>query len=422
MSFRQKKQKQCMSDKRMTVTAKHNQVLDKFKQRHEKVLPQKEKQLATVQKKLSKLGLQMQKQNFSSFEHNMMYRLQKTETKLLAEIDEIKSKRTENKYHLKTAFIVSEYLKNLEQPTFSRKKKKTGQSKKGVLSFFASSKSKTPEPEKSTKPVATKTKKPVSSGENAIISKIEKGRKRGEILDIYMRCIDKDYVPEQKYSPKYRGCVNCAETFDIEYDYTLGTNVCGSCGKQLEHFFDPQFTSYKECQDIEISPEFPYKRINHFVEWLAQFQAKENTEIPEHVFLSLEKEFKKNRVYDYKNLTHKFVKDTLKKLGLNKYYEHIPYIIHCFNGLPPPVLSLEMEDTFRRMFLEIQAPFEKCRPPDRKNFLSYSYVFHKFAQLLELDDLLRCFPLLKSREKLYQQDKIWKGICNILLWQFIPSV
>ena len=66
------------------------------------------------------------------------------------------------------------------------------------------------------------------------------------------------------------------------------------------------------------------------------------------------------------------------------------------------------------MFKEIQVPFMKNCPQERKNFLSYSYVLHKFCQLIELDVFLVYFPLLKSREKLQQQDKIWKGICNDL--------
>ena len=74
------------------------------------------------------------------------------------------------------------------------------------------------------------------------------------------------------------------------------------------------------------------------------------------------------------------------------------------------------------MFKEIQIPFMNNCPDDTKNFLSYSYVLHKFCQLLELDDLLSHFPLLKSREKLQQQDKIWENICKDLKWQYIPSV
>ena len=70
----------------------------------------------------------------------------------------------------------------------------------------------------------------------------------------------------------------------------------------------------------------------------------------------------------------------------------------------------------------IQVPFQKFCPKDRKNFLSYAYVLHKFVQLLDLDEYLDCFILLKSREKLHQQDLIWAKICKYLKWEFIPSV
>ena len=74
------------------------------------------------------------------------------------------------------------------------------------------------------------------------------------------------------------------------------------------------------------------------------------------------------------------------------------------------------------MFKEIQMPFMKHCPESRKNFLSYSYVLHKFCELLEFDHLLEYFPLLKSREKLHQQDVIWEKICKDVQWQYIPSL
>ena len=119
--------------------------------------------------------------------------------------------------------------------------------------------------------------------------------------------------------------------------------------------------------------------------------------------------------------THK-LREILKKLKLNKYYEHVPHIINRLNGVPPPTISRETEEELRRMFKEIQMPFHKFCPKDRKNFLSYSYVLHKFMQLLEMDEFLPCFMLLKSREKLHQQDQIWKKICEYLRWEFIASV
>ena len=122
------------------------------------------------------------------------------------------------------------------------------------------------------------------------------------------------------------------------------------------------------------------------------------------------------------DLTSSKVREILKKLKKNKYYEHVPHIINKLNGLPPPIMNRTTEEELRRMFKEIQIPFTKFCPKERKNFLSYSYVLHKFVELLELDQFIDCFILLKSREKLHQQDLIWRQICEYLKWEFIPSV
>ena len=63
----------------------------------------------------------------------------------------------------------------------------------------------------------------------------------------------------------------------------------------------------------------------------------------------------------------------------------------------------------------------KHKPNDRKNFLSYSFVLHKFCELLEFDHLLECFPLHKQLDILMDNDDIWKKICTDLNWDFISS-
>lgn len=116
------------------------------------------------------------------------------------------------------------------------------------------------------------------------------------------------------------------------------------------------------------------------------------------------------------------IKEILKKIRQNKYYEHAAHIKHKLNGLPIPHLEPELEEKLRTMFKLIQPPFLKFMPPSRKNFLSYSYVLHKCIQLLGRDEYLIHFPLLKSREKLHQQDQIWKKICEELHWEFLRSI
>jgi hypothetical protein len=199
-----------------------------------------------------------------------------------------------------------------------------------------------------------------------------------------------------------------------------GKMICEICGDENKILIDSDKPSYKD-PPREIS-YFAYKRINHFNEWLAQFQAKESTDIPKEIYDEILIELKKERILNVNTLSQKKLREILKKLKKNKYYEHIPHIINKLNGIPPPIMTRKTEEELRRMFKEIQIPFQNHCPVERKNFLSYSYILHKFVQLLELDEFIPCFVLLKSREKLHQQDVIWKNICEELKWEFIASI
>ena len=108
------------------------------------------------------------------------------------------------------------------------------------------------------------------------------------------------------------------------------------------------------------------------------------------------------------DITPSKIKSILKALRLNKYYEHIPHILLRISGAPTPNFTPEIEEKLRQMFKMIQIPFFNHAPKTRKNFLSYSYTIHKCLQLLELDEYLKFFPLLRSREKTHQMDVIWK--------------
>lgn len=155
---------------------------------------------------------------------------------------------------------------------------------------------------------------------------------------------------------------------------------------------------------------------------LSQIQGKETTEIPEEIYDAIFMEIKKQRITNMAKLKISKIKEILKKLKWNKYYEHSAHILHKLNGLPIPHLEPELEEKLRSMFRLVQPPFLKYMPPGRKNFLSYSYVIHKSCQLLGRDEYLPSFPLLKSRDKLQQQDQIWKKICEELGWHFIRSI
>lgn len=165
-----------------------------------------------------------------------------------------------------------------------------------------------------------------------------------------------------------------------------------------------------------------YKRINHFKEWCAQVQGKESTDIPEEVFEVVLAEIKKEKIVNSKGITYQKMREILKKLGINKYYEHIYYIIYRINGVPPPHFTPEIEEKLCNMFKDIQGPFLKFCPLGRKNFLSYSYVLYKFMEILGFKECLKLFPLLKARSKLFVQDMVWKNITAELKWPYYSTV
>ena len=197
-----------------------------------------------------------------------------------------------------------------------------------------------------------------------------------------------------------------------------GVLICNLCSRNIPYLIENEKPSYKE-PPKEVC-FYAYKRINHFKEIIAQFQGKETTQIPPEVIENIKQQIKKERI-DLSQITNNKTKEILKKLGYNKYYEHIPFIKDKL-GIKPPIMSPELEDTLFNLFMELQAPYSKFCPDDRVNFLNYYYTAYKLCELLGESQYLEHFPMLKDREKRIDQDIIWKKICEKLDWEFIPTI
>ena len=238
------------------------------------------------------------------------------------------------------------------------------------------------------------------------------------VINDYMCNIDDNFISNKFKNEMNDKCKECSKI--LLYNSSGSELFCNNCGYTEKIMIISEKGSYND--PPREANYFAYKRINHFNEWLAQFQAKETTELPVTIYEDIFNEFKKNINFDINNINYGQIRNILKKLKYNKYYEHIPHLINVLSGVRAPTLDRASEEMLRSLFKEIQIPFMKNCPPTRKNFLSYSYVLHKFCELLEYDHLLPYFTLLKSREKLQQQDKIWNDICKDLQWQYIPSI
>jgi hypothetical protein len=262
------------------------------------------------------------------------------------------------------------------------------------------------------------------SGATKKVANIEvasrKGVQRKDIYKKYLQEVEGSCIDVGKNEMHEKPCSQCGTMYGRIFDESASEEICRKCGA-VEYILSEE-VGFKEEQELEKHIVYSYKRENHFNEWISQFQAKESTHVPEDVIAKLRTEFRKQKVKDLNEITHEKVKSLLKKLNYAKYYEHVPYIASIVSGITPPTMPQELEDKLRIMFHAIQAPFEKHKPINRKNFLSYSFVLYKMCEILSEDQYLPCFPLLKSREKLYVQDQIWEKICHELKWEFIRTV
>jgi hypothetical protein len=242
-------------------------------------------------------------------------------------------------------------------------------------------------------------------------------RNNSNIVQKYLRNVDDIFLDVNTFICQTDICQMCykGELIPLEDE---GILICNICSRSTPYLIENEKPSYKE-PPKEVC-FYAYKRINHFKEILAQFQGKETTQIPLDVIENIKLQIKKERI-EINQITNVKTKEILKKLGYNKYYEHIPFI-NVKLGIKPPIMSPELEETLCNLFVDLQAPYSKFCPDDRVNFLNYYYTAFKLCELLGEDHYLPHFPMLKDKEKRVEQDTIWKKICEDLDWEFIPTI
>ena len=231
----------------------------------------------------------------------------------------------------------------------------------------------------------------------------------------FLAKLDNSLIDVNKYKYNSDICKCNGELIPVQYE---GVKICNKCGITKKYIIEHEKNNYKEAPKEVCF--YAYKRINHFKEILAQFQAKETTQISNDIINNIKGQIKKERL-TLDLLTNTKCKDILNKLGYNKYYEHISFIKDKL-GIRPPVMSQELEEKLCNLFIDIEKQYAKHCPNNRVNFLNYYYVLYKLCELLDETYFLPYFPMLKDPVKRIEQDVIWKKICQELGWKFIPII
>lgn len=346
------------------------------------------------------------------------WQLEREKVQLEKELNSIQKDDKIMDYYLRSGEILFNYYEVQDKikqgiiPSSSNNKAKPG-SILAILEAIAENENLTP-----SVPMQTFATMPDNSGggggENVTFTP-----QRNDLLNKYLLIEDPEMAKiEGDFEDPWTYCEECGTEMNMCLNEAVLT--CPKCGFQENILVDSDKPSYKD--PPRENSYYAYKKINHFNEWLAQFQAKETTEIPQDIYDSILVELKKERITDMSMLKKEKIKEILRKMNKSKYYEHVTHIINRLNGRNAPHMSRENEEKLRHMFREIQPSFVKHKPKGRRNFLSYSYVFYKFCELLEMDEFLSQFSLLKNRDKLYLQDQTWKLICQDMGWQYIRTL
>lgn len=362
-----------------TLDGKHTEIINKFKNDENVIIPKYKTEIENLQERLNKICLNENKTNFSE-KREIEERIKKIKGKIR------KLEKEKKDYYLQNSEFIFSYFEQ-------KKGLEEGQSKTRQLDAFFN-------------------KKKNNNMLNAV------GDKCSDTVKQYLRNVDESFLDINEFIVQKDICPICrkGELIPVEHE---GLVVCNNCSTASKFLVENEKPSYKE-PPKEVC-FYAYRRINHFREVLAQFQAKETTNIPEEVLEAIKNQAKKERI----PLTEEWfdntrAKEMLKKLRLNRYYEHIPYIKDKL-GIRPPVMSPELEEVLCNLFMILQSPYAKFCPDDRSNFLNYYYTGFKLCELVDQRQFLPYFQMLKDDDKLYEQDQIWQKMCEELGWPFIPT-
>ena len=198
--------------------------------------------------------------------------------------------------------------------------------------------------------------------------------------------------------------------------------VCYECGA----FYEKQEFVVTDLSNYKVRHKRIYKRLDHFKEVLCQFQGKEGKHIPPEVIEGIKDNIASPgtpTVKDKGSITLFDIKQSLRKLKLNKYVENIHYIQHVLAGTPLPYIRREAEDKMIRLFKQIERVYASTQHRAnfaRNSFLNYYFVLYKLLESLQ-PELLPRVPLLKTSLRLKQHDTVWRDICEELDWTFRPT-
>ncbi len=188
------------------------------------------------------------------------------------------------------------------------------------------------------------------------------------------------------------------------------TNMCFECGVCFD---EPEYV-VSDLQNYMPRHKRYYNRLDHFKEVLNQYQGKEGRDIPDHIVQRVKDEVERNPIGG--------TRQALRKLRMTKYVENANYLDFIILSKPLPYIPRLIEDKLIRYFKYIDRVFAQLLQSAGKSFMSYHYVIYKLLELIGERELMTAVPLLKTKARLKQHDRVWLLLCQELGWSFVPTL
>lgn len=407
-TYKKLKSRKKATDKRSTIREMHETQMKEFEDYYNS-LPQKKKELLKIKEefKIFKENDSIQKQNRSNGKSDYYY--QKTITDLEKEI-----------YNMENQTDMLDYISNVQHVFL----KINQDSRKGNEDDAYEGVGRDDD---SQYDISPKLKDKINNGIKKYIQITQKSN-RGNLVDEYINAMNGLSENDLKSGqpPDLFNCDNCGE--DLHSNTTVSLLVCTKCGLTKE-WQDPDLPQWSD--EVDFSKTYRYKKLGYFIEHLYRMQAQECTVIPDFVINNVMMKLREKRIKSNDKIDKKTIKTILKELDMTTYYDNINSIIRTISGKQAPKFPEDLEDKLICMFMRTLEPFEKYKSliPSRNNYLSYPYAIRKLLEIIsheennsEVLEFKQYFGLLKSRNKTWEHERVWKKICEENSWPFIPSI
>ena len=199
-------------------------------------------------------------------------------------------------------------------------------------------------------------------------------------------------------------------------DYERSILVCTKCG--VFEYYPVHVQSYNHMMRYS-RRKCVYKRYDNFKTILEQFFYGRKQLVPDDVMKAIRNEIcnRDNILYNYTILlTIPILECILKRNKMMKYKNSIYFIYFKLSGVPLPYITITEKDMMLKVFDVVSTIYDKCKPKDRKSFLSYPFVLKQILIVLGKNDYAKYIPKLKTKSKQKELERLWELITKDPEW------